>query len=125
MHPGNVFEYKLYGSRIFQDTVSYRAIRLKYRTVRIKYLIKFPLGVIMENTDSKEQKSCWHCFCGEECKQYDEHAIQKSLAQGSSLCACGTCEVRVFHDGGRFTHRHTERILWSTSNLGTDSSVER
>ena len=92
----------------------------------------------MENTDDKEESSCehncgpicgkklfdpiWSCYCGEECTQYDEYAIQKSLAQGSSVCACGECEVRIFHDDGKFTHRHTERILWSTSKLGTDTN---
>ena len=83
-------------------------------------IIKFPLGVILENTQKDET---YKCACGECCKQYDKHAIQISLAQGSALCACGMCEVRVDYDNGKFTHKHTERIFWSTSKLGTDTNT--
>ena len=74
----------------------------------------------MENTEKEE---IYKCICGECCKQHDKHAIQISLAQGSALCACGACEIRVNFDNGKFTHQHTKRILWSTSKLGTDTNT--
>lgn len=83
-------------------------------------ITKFPLGVILENTEKEEK---YKCICGECCKQYDKHAIQISLAQGSALCACGMCEVRVDYDNGKFTHKHTERIFWGASKLGTDTNT--
>ena len=33
------------------------------------------------------------------------------------------CEVRVNYDGGIYTHRHTERVLWTTSKLGIDKNI--
>ena len=90
--------------------------------LNFQYVIKFPLGVIMENTEKEE---IYKCVCGECCKQYDKHAIQISLAQGSALCACGACQIRVNFDNGKFTHQHTKRILWSTSKLGIDTNTFR
>jgi len=87
---------------------------IAYKQFSLFKCIQFPLGVILENTEKEEK---YKCICGECCKQYDKHAIQKSLAQGSALCACGMCEVRVDYDNGKFTHKHTERIFWGTSKL--------
>merc|ERR1712227_177768 len=87
---------------------------IAYKQFSLFKCIQFPLGVIMENTEKEE---IYRCVCGECCKQYDKHAIQISLAQGSALCACGACQIRVNFDNGKFTHQHTKRILWSTSKL--------
>ena len=80
----------------------------------------------MEKKECSEPfcESCsWQCLCGDSCKEHDQDSIQKSLTQGSALCACGTCEVRIYYQNGLFTTEHTKRILWSTSKLGTDINI--